>query len=177
MMLVDSRGILLFFPRLLCSFLIFFYFYISSLGLLSRRTKFPAFLSIRALRLDIFSITSLRRPIVTARSAGPGTIPRTGEGSRCPGCFRRLAGRGRSFSGFRRSCRCCFFPCLGKEGLTHGEDVVRLLADLPEYIFMLLSQKISHLVEPFYLRSRLRSIMSSVISARKSSIVSSFYSI
>jgi hypothetical protein len=103
MMLVDSRGILLFFPFLLCYFLIFFSFYNSSFGLLSLLTRFPAFLSIIAFKLVIFSMTYLFYSIVTVRSGVPKTHPHREGGNMSTVYFRRHVEKGRSFFELRRS--------------------------------------------------------------------------
>ncbi len=148
MILVDSIGILLFFPLLLCSFLIFFYFSISSLGLLSLLTKLLALRSIKAFKLAIFSIIYLAKTNRTAHSEGPGSLPRITAENKYQGCFRRQSETKRSFFGFSRSFDCCPCSSLDPERSTYGENIFRLLSNLLQYVLMLLLQKLAHLLEP-----------------------------
>ena len=158
-MLVDSSGILLFFPLLLCYFFIFFYFSISYLGLLSRRTKFPAFLSIRAFKFDIFSIIYLCKQDFTAHFEVQESHLRTKEGSMFRGCSRKLFGRERNFFAFSQYCCCFLCLFLDMAGDTHGEDVLWLIMYFFKDFFMFLSEKISHFDESFWVLMGVRSII------------------
>lgn len=169
-MLVDSSAILLFFPFRRCSFLIFFSFYSSSRGRLSRRIRFPEFRSIIAFRFAIFSVISLRGKVCTARFGGRGSLLPRGAGSRCRGCSRRRVGRARSSSALRRSCGSCSWPFLGGEGSTDAEDVLGLFLDLLEDVCLFLLEEVLHLAQPHWVGWALPSIISSVTSERKSSM-------
>ena len=137
-MLVDSRGILLFLPRLLCFFLIFFYFSISYFGLLSLLIKFEAFRSMRAFRLDIFSMISLNRVWFTVRFGVPGILLRKGVENRYREYFRRLFGKGHSSFVFNHSYCYWIFLFLYRLDVTDAEDVFWLFSDFFEDILMFL---------------------------------------
>ena len=143
-MLVDSKGILLFLPLRLCSFFIFFSFSISSFGLFNLRTKLLAFLSIKALRLAIFSIISLNLIISTVNSGGQENLLRRGEGSMYRGCFHRQSGRENSFFGFSRSYGHYFCLSLDGDWCTYGENVFRLISNFFQDVFMLLVKEVFH---------------------------------
>lgn len=102
-MLVDSNGILLFFPFLRCYFLIFFYFYNSSLGLFNLLTKLLELRSIIAFKLAIFYITYLNHFKFTARFGVPEIHPHTTEGSTFLGYFDMLSGTERNSSAPHRN--------------------------------------------------------------------------
>jgi hypothetical protein len=148
MMLVDSRGILLFLPLLLCSFLIFFSFSISYFGLLSLLTKLEAFRSIKAFKLAIFSMISLDRKRITARSEGRGSPLRKEEENKYQVCFRRPSEREHNSSELHQTLVHYFSPSLCPKMRTDSEDVLGLLSYLLQDVFMLLLQKVPHFFEP-----------------------------
>lgn len=138
MILVDSKGILLFFPLLLCYFFIFFYFYISSFGLLSLRTRLPAFLSINALRFDIFSMIYLYHDIFTANFEEQESHLHTREGNKYQECFHKLFEKEHNFFELHQNCYYFLFLFLYYYMFTHREDVFRLIMNFLQNFFMLL---------------------------------------
>lgn len=161
---------MLFLPLRRCSFLIFFSFYSYSRGRLSRRIRLLEFLSIIAFRFAIFSVIYLNGKGDTARSAGRGSRPRIGVGSRYQGYSRRHAGIVHSSSAPHQSCGSCFWPFLDGVGSTDAEDVLGLFLYLFEDVGLLLLEEVFHLAEPCWMGRGVPSIISSVTSERKSSI-------
>ena len=115
------------------------------MDLLNLLTKLPAFLSIKALRFDILSMTSLNRLVFTVSFAGPRNPLNTREENMYPRCFHKPSGIEHNFSECRQSFDYWSSLFLNNKKHTNSEQVVRLVMNLFQYFLVLLPQKVSHL--------------------------------
>lgn len=134
------------------------------------------FLSMVALSPAIFSIIYLSELRSTVSSVMPRILPRIEEGSKYPVYFHMLFEKVYNSSGLNRSCDNWLFLSLSGDNLTDIKDVFRLFLYFLENIIVLLFEKISHFLQTIYIRVGILSIISSVTSAKKSSIENVYYS-
>jgi len=170
MILVDYSGILLFFPLRRCYFFIFFSFSNYSRGLFSLLMRLLEFLSIIALSPAIFSMTSLNKLSITVRFEGREIPHRREVENRYQECFSMLFEIMCNSFELHRSYgnRICLFLC--NEGCTYAEDVLWLFLYFFEDVGLFLLEEVAHFFEAGWIMEDILSIISSVTSARKSSI-------